>query len=48
MKYATAYQSLGKVMSPLSRIVTFIVKVAYLLESPSLSLFDNLKHMLFF
>jgi hypothetical protein len=35
-------------MSSLSKIVTFTVKVAYLLDSPILSLFDNLMHMLFF
>jgi hypothetical protein len=35
-------------MSPLSRIVAFIVKVAYLLDSPVLSLFDDLMPMLFF
>jgi hypothetical protein len=39
MKYATIYQSnLVKIMSPLSRIVAFIAKVAYLLDSPILSL----------
>jgi hypothetical protein len=39
---------IGKVISLLSRIVAFIIKVAYLLDSPILSLFDNLMHMLFF
>jgi hypothetical protein len=31
----------GEVISLLSRIVAFIIKVAYLLDSPILSLFDN-------
>jgi hypothetical protein len=49
MKYATTNQSnLVKIMSLLSRIVAFIAKVAYLLDSHGLSLFDNLMHMLFF
>jgi hypothetical protein len=41
MKYAITNQSnLVKIMSLLSRIVAFIVKVAYLLDSPILSLFN--------
>jgi hypothetical protein len=39
---------IGKVISLLSRIVAFIIKEAYLLDYPILSLFDNLMRMLFF
>jgi hypothetical protein len=47
MKNATT-NLIVKVITLLSRIAAFIIKVAYLLDSPILSLFDNLMHMLFF